>query len=186
MGGQAVPQQAGLGWTVPKDLGTCRARVCTAMEQPCPETGLAPAAPSWGQLCPSGPFLGPHQALVALLQAQPGFSEPISGTARPPDALTPRRLMASLSSPTTLFPSAPEALKPLVQFRRMPWNGGQTEMGLWLQLRLKDLSDLVLLGHPLTLSMSSCRTGKEKVKPRGSFLCFIWCLSRKSEMHSEM
>ena len=37
-----------------------------------------------------------------------------------------------------------------------------------------------------TLSMSSCLTGKEKVKPKGSFLCFIWCLSRKSEMHSEM
>lgn len=44
------------------------------------------------------------------------------------------------------------------------------------------------LAQPLgpTLSMSSCLTGKEKVKPKGSFLCFIWCLSRKSEMHSEM
>lgn len=34
--------------------------------------------------------------------------------------LTPLRLMASRRSPTTLFPSAPEALKPLVQLRRMP------------------------------------------------------------------
>ena len=38
--------------------------------------------------------------------------------------------MASLRSPTTLFPSAPEALKPLVQFRRMPWSEGKTGMGL--------------------------------------------------------
>lgn len=83
MGGQAMPQQAGLGWTVPKgeDLGMCHAHVRTHMEQPCPETRLAPAAPSWGQLCSSGPFLGTHQAPVALLQAQPCFSEPIAGTA---------------------------------------------------------------------------------------------------------
>lgn len=72
-----------------------------------------------------------------------GSSGPIAGTAggagvspllryqhKPYDHLTPRRLMASLRSPTTLFPSAPEALKPLVQFRRMPWSEGKTEMGL--------------------------------------------------------
>lgn len=29
--------------------------------------------------------------------------------------------MASLSKPTTLFPSAPDALKPLVQLIRIPW-----------------------------------------------------------------
>lgn len=34
--------------------------------------------------------------------------------------LTPRRLIASLKRPTTLFPSAPDALKPLVQFKRIP------------------------------------------------------------------
>lgn len=34
--------------------------------------------------------------------------------------LTPRLFMASLSKPTTLFPSAPEALKPLVQLSRIP------------------------------------------------------------------
>lgn len=34
---------------------------------------------------------------------------------------TPRLLIASLSKPTTLFPSAPEALKPLVQLIKIPW-----------------------------------------------------------------
>lgn len=34
--------------------------------------------------------------------------------------LTPRLLIASRSKPTTLFPSAPEALKPLVQLSRIP------------------------------------------------------------------
>lgn len=34
--------------------------------------------------------------------------------------LTPRLLIASLSKPTTLFPSAPDALKPLVQLSRIP------------------------------------------------------------------
>lgn len=47
-------------------------------------------------------------------------SPPLRYWQKPYDHLTPRRLMASLRSPTTLFPSAPEALKPLVQFRRMP------------------------------------------------------------------
>lgn len=74
-----------------------------------------------------------------------GSSSPVAGTSggagvspllqhwhKPYDHLTPRRLMASLRSPTTLFPSAPEALKPLVQFRRMPWREGKTKMGLWV------------------------------------------------------
>ena len=49
--------------------------------------------------------------------------------------LTPLRLMASRRSPTMLFPSAPEALKPLVQLRRMPWGerGASVAAGCWGQ-----------------------------------------------------
>lgn len=49
--------------------------------------------------------------------------------------LTPRLLMASLSKPTTLLPSAPDALKPLVQLIRIPWMG---KKGRLLDLRLTE------------------------------------------------
>lgn len=42
--------------------------------------------------------------------------------------LTPRLLMASLSKPTILFPSAPEALKPLVQLIRIPCGKAKTNL----------------------------------------------------------
>lgn len=37
--------------------------------------------------------------------------------------------MASLSKPTTLFPSAPDALKPLVQLIRIPWMEERENVG---------------------------------------------------------
>lgn len=45
--------------------------------------------------------------------------------------LTPRLLIASLSKPTTLFPSAPEALKPLVQLSRIPCGKTMTNLKLY-------------------------------------------------------
>lgn len=114
--------------------------VRTDTKHPCPGTRSAPAAPARGRLRSSGPFLGTHglqwpccrhgQAAGSPWQGQPRVPGCAAAEPEESDPLTPLRLMASLSSPTTLFPSAPEALKPLVQFRRMPWNGGQTEMGV--------------------------------------------------------
>lgn len=61
---------------------------------------------------------------------------PLSGSGRPfaPTSspggrfLTCLRLMASLSRHTTSRPSQSEALKPFVQFRRIPWGGTKADL----------------------------------------------------------
>lgn len=64
---------------------------------------------------------GQDPSLQDTQRAVPGILGPEGGQHSLGQALlTPLRLMASRRSPTMLLPSAPEALKPLVQLRRIP------------------------------------------------------------------
>lgn len=101
--------------------------------------------------------------------------------------LTLRLLMASLSMPTTSWPSQSVALKPLVQLTNLPY---KTHAG-WQRFSSfifwKDFScvpcvtvNLLLiktqvctLMFTLTVSIAVCSHGKEKVKPAGRWAFFI-------------
>lgn len=80
-----------------------------------------------------------HQTQRSLLQRAPQQADETPRSLQgllhqssPGDRLlTCRRLMASRSRHTTSWPSQSDALKPFVQFRRMPWDGtkGRQEAG---------------------------------------------------------
>lgn len=169
-GGPGCPAVGGFGG--PRGRGSMRSartRLCTRMERPFPGTRRAPAAPSRGQ--PRG-RQGPPAAAVPAQTVPSSHPSPFDGVSQEPDHVVPFRARGF----EALGPIQEDALERGLRAKRVCGCIGVVGTP----------QVLAPPSRPLTLSMSSCRTGKEKVKPRGSFLCFIWCLSRKSEMHSEM
>ncbi len=94
---------------------------------------------------------------------------------------TPLFLMAFLSRPTTSLPSTPLALKPLVQDTRKLCTDRRARMETWASHRRAANN-----ASRLTSSSLVCWHGKEKVKPRGSFLSLMPNFSRKAARHSAM
>lgn len=96
-----------------KDASSCWATQLSQQPAPRPR-GLYCRGP------PSRQTETPHSLQGLLHQSSPGDR-----------LLTCRRLMASRSRHTTSWPSQSDALKPFVQFRRMPWGGtkGRQEAG---------------------------------------------------------
>lgn len=94
--------------------------------------------------------------------------------------LTPRFLMALLSSLTTSIPSTPLALKRFVHVVRYPCRRTEGQRGTRRQHWTGGVTERVRL----TSSSLVCWHGNENVNPTGSFLSLILCFSMKSPRHS--